>query len=775
MKAVLTTFFLLVCLFSLGQLQVDPAYSVNQLVLQKLLGSGVTVSNIVYRGDSLQRGFFDGSNSNIGIDSGIVLMTGIISDAIGPNNSDGSNAASIVNNFNDPDIEKMVNAGKPPANYDSSYDIASLEFDFVSTSDSISFNFVFGSEEYLEFVNTSVNDAFGFFLSGPGISGPFSNNAINLAKVPGTTTFISIDSVNNVVNSSFFIDNGTGASMPQLTDTTVVQFDGFTTKIGIQQAIQCNQTYHIKIVVADIGDKFYNSAVFLEGKTFQSTFTKPTISIIDDKDTICLGDSIFININTASIRIKSFSPNTLPIAPGIYKLTPTNYHTTYTVIFEDTTACGVIYEDTNTLDVIVQPPLQVDFSSDSVCLGDSSSIVNLTSGFARSSLWDFGNGSFNNIPSSHFKHLFTNSGNHLVKLKTITSHFCQDSIQKTIYVKPRSIPDFNIHNICQFDSILPNNISTFPSGSVSSLTWNWNFGDGNTSNLSDPSNQYLLPGQFLVSLTSTTPEGCSDTVTKNIIVNPKPSAHFSADTVCFEHITTFTNLSTGNIIKYEWTPKDIPTLANPTYIFDSSGIIPVTLKITSDSGCIDSTSLPVVVHHVPLANFSYSPDNIYIFDTDVCFQNQSKGATTYRWNFGFQGVNNTSNVIHPCPITFPNQVPAIYQTKLYASNDQGCIDSISQDIEIIASYILYLPNAFTPNNDKLNDTYLPVTEGISDYQFQIFNRWGEIIFESEDRTQGWDGTYKGKQVKSGVYVYKISILDFLGNPVIKTGHISLIR
>ena len=767
---------MIVSSLSYSQLKVNNAYSPQQLVLQKLLGPGITVSNIVYKGDSTQRGFFDASNSNIGIDSGIILCTGNILEAIGPNNSAGGGAAPLVNNFKDPDLEAIVNVNSTgPFNYDSTYDVSSLEFDFTSLSDTLAFNFVFASEEFLEFVNFGVNDAFGFFLSGPGINGPFTNNAINLAKVPGTNTFISIDSVNNVVNSSYYVDNGDGSTAPQSTDSTVVQFDGFTTKIGIQTTIQCNQTYHIKLVVADVGDGIYNSAVFIEGNTFKAFASKPAISIIDDKDTICLGDSIFINVNTSSVRIKSFSPATLPTAPGIYKLTPTAYQTTYSMIFEDTTACGLIYEDTNYLEVIVRPPLVVDFTSDSICIGDSTNFLDLTTGHIRSATWWHGDGDTSFTIQNNFNHLYPNPGNYLCKLKVETSFFCYDSVTKPVYVKDRSIPDFDLLNTCQFDIFSPTNTSTFVSGNIANNGWIWRFGDGNSDTLFNSTNQYLTPGIFTVTLVSTTDEGCVDSISKPLIINPKPIASFIADTVCFGHPTNFIDQSTGIIVSYLWDTTAIPQIQNPSFLFPRDGSYNVIHTVVSDSGCIDDTAITTIVNSVPLADFTFSPTEIYIFDTDVCFTNNSTNSTNYLWDFGFAGTKGSSVLQDPCDITFPNDKPLVYPVKLYAINSFGCIDSITIDVEILGGYILYIPNAFTPNNDGVNDKFLPISEGIIDYKLQIFNRWGELIFETQDPNQAWDGKYKGEEIPIDIYTYKIFVRDFEGNPLIKFGHISVLR
>jgi hypothetical protein len=145
-----------------------------------------------------------------------------------------------------------------------------LEFDFIAISDTILFDFVFASDEYLEFVNTAFNDVFGFFLSGPGINGPYSDNAINIALIPGSLVPVSIDNVNNGTNAAYFVDNGDGFSAPYNTDPQYIQYDGFTVPITVIATVVPGAMHHIKLTVGDAGDTAYDSAVFLSGGTFMS-------------------------------------------------------------------------------------------------------------------------------------------------------------------------------------------------------------------------------------------------------------------------------------------------------------------------------------------------------------------------------------------------------------------------------------------------------------------------------------------------------------------------
>lgn len=269
-KTLLIVFGLLAVTEASAQLVVDNSLTAEELVEDILLGQGVVASNITFTGTAVQRAYFDGTNSNIGLPEGVILSSGDVNTAIGPNNLGG--AGTGVGGAGDDDLEQLSGV--------TSFDAAILEFDFVPTGDSINFGYVFASEEYNEYVCGTVNDAFGFFLSGPGIAGPFTDGAENIALVPGTTTPVSINTVNIGVPGGFngpencndldpnwpdynvyFTDNPNGTS---------IQYDGFTTVLQARAEVICGETYHIKMAISDGGDGIFDSGVFLEARSFSS-------------------------------------------------------------------------------------------------------------------------------------------------------------------------------------------------------------------------------------------------------------------------------------------------------------------------------------------------------------------------------------------------------------------------------------------------------------------------------------------------------------------------
>jgi gliding motility-associated-like protein len=253
-----------------AQLVVDNTMTVEEYVQEVLLGEGVVASNITFNGGAaninvLQVASFNSTNANVGIENGIFMASGGVTLGPGPNNSSGLTVDTGLGNFDGDDPDLIDISSGFGIN-----DWCIIEFDFVPTGDSISFSYVWGSEEYMEWVNSSFNDIFGFFLSGPGIDGPFSNNGINIALVPGTNLPVTIDNVNLNNNGIYYVDNGDGFTEPSFSDNSYIQFDGFTVPLIASAAVQCGQTYHIKLALADSGDSALDCGVFLEEGSFSS-------------------------------------------------------------------------------------------------------------------------------------------------------------------------------------------------------------------------------------------------------------------------------------------------------------------------------------------------------------------------------------------------------------------------------------------------------------------------------------------------------------------------
>jgi len=277
-------------------------FSANQLVQDVLVGQGMDVSNVNFTGVSIQRGFFDGTNSNIGINSGVILATGNIFVATGPNDLVNATQPEDSGCGTPDDPPPFMGPGGlcRPGDADlnnilsgstETFDAAVLEFDFIPQSDFIRLNYVFASEEYPEYVCSDFNDLFALLLSGPNPTGG-NYNEVNIARIPGTNLPVGINTINPGVSGGGVGCDGAEESLEfsSLYNNNVfgesVQFDGFTDKLeAVANVIPC-ETYHIKIAIADTGDGVLDSAIFLEENSFNTDVVDVDVVIVDTENNI---------------------------------------------------------------------------------------------------------------------------------------------------------------------------------------------------------------------------------------------------------------------------------------------------------------------------------------------------------------------------------------------------------------------------------------------------------------------------------------------------------
>ncbi|MDQ3101435.1 MAG: choice-of-anchor L domain-containing protein, partial [Bacteroidota bacterium] len=292
----LSAVILLPC-FSSAQLVIDTSATAEQLV-ETLVGPGVTISNVTQPINFFEPGhpwrgsatFTGGTGTNLGMPAGIILGSGPVMYAAPWSPTPLS--TQYIWTYGDDDLTVLA-GGTPGSLYAITKDASVLEFDLVPNGDSIKFRFIFASDEYPEWVCSQYNDVFGFFLSGPGINGTFSNNSVNLAVIPGTNVPIAVNSINSGEvggitfpypestcaetdpnwqdNSIYYVDNEFGPD---------IYYDGFTVVMEAKSAVQCGETYHIKLAIADYVDAFYDSAVFLEAGSFSSTGEPGGVSLV---------------------------------------------------------------------------------------------------------------------------------------------------------------------------------------------------------------------------------------------------------------------------------------------------------------------------------------------------------------------------------------------------------------------------------------------------------------------------------------------------------------
>ncbi len=255
-------------------LSVDIAsFSPQELVQDYLITGCLTASNIVYTGHAESIGYFTDGIPGLDFAEGVILSSGYVSDAVGPNVL--GNTGEEMYTAGDSDLDNIASG--------TTQDAAVLEFDFVPASNLIEFEYVFASDEYLEYANTGWNDAFGFFVSG----GPEGYTSENIALVPGTTIPVTINNINDVNNPAYYVYNETSPN---------IEYDGLTVTLTATVSVTACETYHIKLVVADVLDGIYDSAVFLKANSFTSgeSYEVETFNSWSDALSIMRGCSNYI-------------------------------------------------------------------------------------------------------------------------------------------------------------------------------------------------------------------------------------------------------------------------------------------------------------------------------------------------------------------------------------------------------------------------------------------------------------------------------------------------
>lgn len=330
-KFLYSVLFAASALSSQAQFNVDSVSNQITAVEDLFLANGIFVNNISFIGDSAQMGLLtDGNSVSLGINEGIVLSTGIAASVSNGSNMPGGNWSNTMSN---PDLSGLT--GFP------TYDLAQLDFDFIATGDSMTFQFVFGSAEYPEWVGSAFNDIFGFFVNGPGIAGPYTNGAVNLALVPGTNTAVSINTINADTNATLYNDNSTFL-IPNLF------CDGYTVPMNAAiGGLVVGETYHITLAITDASDAALDSWVFLGGNSFQQFCSVNFLEEADDRGaqqcllsqvkadldytvfcgTITLENQSQVNMSVANAYYDMGDGNTIPAnATDVYSYaTPGNY------------------------------------------------------------------------------------------------------------------------------------------------------------------------------------------------------------------------------------------------------------------------------------------------------------------------------------------------------------------------------------------------------------------------------------------------------------------
>lgn len=324
-------------------------------------------------------------------------------------------------------------------------------------------------------------------------------------------------------------------------------------------------------------------------------------------------------------------------------------------------------------------------------------------------------------------------------------------------------------------------------GGGSSLTATGSGGDGHYTYSWMPGN---ITGQTITVSPATTTiytvtatDGCGQTSTQTmqVVVQQLPVLSFTADTThgCSPLLVNFTIDTTGfgnGAFLWNFNDNDeTSTVINPAHSFTTAGCHDVSLTVTVPPGCSATQTYPCMIRTIahPNASFVATPVVTSILDPTIELNNTSSGGDIWFWTYG----DNSSSTYYEQDHTY--EVPGFYPVYLIVMNDSGCSDTARVDIVVRDYHTFYIPNAFTPDGNGRNEIFVPEFTNIleNDYSFMIFDRWGNLVFETNNVKEGWNGQSKnaGSPMELGVYVYKISFTDNMDQVHQLMGHVTLIR
>ncbi len=762
----------------------DHVYLIDEI----LLGGGVIATNHFYSGDSLQIGYFDGSNSDLGLSSGIVLSSGDIS-ILDPNELIEVYPLPLPDLIPDVDLLTIANSvppligqmnlvtGLPNFTVNSVNDVASLEFDFIPSSENLSFRYIFGSDEYFGFENSNFNDVFGFFISGPGIVGPyaspvgFPDGSVNIATFVsqeanslGIELPITVSSICNypdswvgpeVYNPDLFVNNQSlefiGAA------------DGFTVIMTAEADVQCGELYHIRLAIGDGSDDYLNSYVFLE----ENSFTSPELTITNDVGQ----DSSYIEVGCGTLVNLTAAPS----EPGNYTYLWNNGETTETIevgtgyyIVEVTNDANcALLSDTFQVEVINTVSVQLG-DDVTVCEGETFEVEIASSSGSAPFNYSWSNGTTGETMTAP-------AGTYTLEL--IDANNCIADDQITINEVPRPTAliegggvicandlkgvslDFTLTGTppFEFEYQNGNNIITKLSPIYSTSIYTNDYGNYVLNSISDANCAGTTSGMVFVDTISLP----SSRITGGGLICEGDSALIQMEITAEPPYSLFYNNGSYNIVESNLYDSQIE-------VYESeAGTYSIT-TIEDMFGCKSDINLGFAL--VALKQYK-NPEINYVTDPEIilCPIDPSfyLEVLTDGGVFNGKGVNS-QGVFNPLDA-------GVGTHEITYSFPQNCNESDSINIEIGCELMLYMPNSFTPNGDGVNDVFRIDGVNIIDFEISIFNRWGEKMFDSSDINDSWDGKKNSKFVQEGIYSFQIQVLGKDGIFSKKSGTVKLLR
>ncbi len=447
-----------------------------------------------------------------------------------------------------------------------------------------------------------------------------------------------------------------------------------------------------------------------------------------------------------------------------------------------TTIQGTNCRDTITDIVNIRQNPISNFITQNSCQGVQTQFLNNSQvpswSISNQYLWSFGEfGSTSLLQNPTYTYSSDGTYNAtLLVLSTDGSLSCSSSITNPVTIYPNPISNFtNPISGCVNSDITFTNLSSISSPSQI-INYVWNFGDNIVSNVPNPTHTYTSTNTFNITLTSTSNFGCVSTFQNSIVINPLSVVSFSPNSGsgCPPLTLDFIDQSSGVINSWNWSFGDgnFSNLQNPQHTYNTTGVYQVTLQVTTINGCVSTSNSPtmVMVHPTPTSNFSVYPIELDEYNPVVNLENYSIGASSYIWNFGDGAYSTLSNPQHSYNYS------GSFIIELEVENQFGCLDTSYSTVRVNPIFTFYIPNAFTPTNDKRNEVFYGKGTNYKTVTMQIFNRWGEKIFDKTGTEPPiWDGTLNGVDCQIDVYVYQFFVTDIFDEIHVYRGRVTLVR
>jgi gliding motility-associated-like protein len=575
---------------------------------------------------------------------------------------------------------------------------------------------------------------------------------------------------------SYILNPGTGTIVVEATNNT-----GTVTEIINGPFTDFMLTnYSVSGIISD-GSPVTLSVYFSDDLSCTASFTDvsavlPTVTSVTGGGIYCLGDpiaSIFTDVTGNGPWTVDYTIDGVPqTATG--SSNPIDLGNTageYIITNVSDAGCSNVATGTQLIETLILPEVILLSGGDTYCIGDSlNDIIADVSGTSPWTLDYTLNGVSMTINStSNQINLGNIPGNY--SLVGVSDSTCPNSASGSQSIIVQALP-----NVFAGDDLVNCDGDEIILSGSGAQTYTWD--NGVTNGLG-----FIPTSTLTYTVTGTDTNGCINT--DDILVTHEllPDVSFIADSTigCEPWEVVFTNTTPGNIQNCVWDFGDGHSndMCGPvTNVYENGGLYDVSLTTTSINGCTNSTTYFdfIYVENNPVASFTASLTTVLSLNTQVFFTNTSEGAINYLWSFG--DTLDYTNVVHPTYV-FPDNTTQAYEVVLIAISPIGCRDTTTKLIQVNQEIIFYIPNSFTPDGDEFNQTFQAIfTAGYDPFDFEmlIYNRWGEIIFETNNSESGWDGTYNGKRIQEGSYAWKIEFKTELNDErMMHTGHLNVLK